>query len=1202
MDDEAEVGESAEYVHVLTRCYCDDGDEGALDEALHLAGRLDPFVITDPVRRATALRWIGLALQYDYERSGDLDSLERSVRALRQAAEAVQDRDDHGAYLINLCNALRQLDEESQGPGPGEEAVEVGRLAVAATAGSHDRPAAANNLALALWARYDRTDDAALLREATGLLREAVEAAPHEDEHRVRHLGNLGLVLREQYVAFGDKKVLEEAVAELRRAVETAGPDHPDASDLTGNLGIALQDLAERTGDRATLREAVALLRRVADAGDPGDPDHGRNLSNLSAALQDWYEMVSDTAALRESVERARRAVAVTPDGHPHLPARLSHLGLALRMSYENTGALANLREAVAVSRRAVEEADVAYPRLGVYLSNLGSALRFLYEHTGSVASLEEAIEMTRRAVEVTPGDRYQRAAYQSNLVLALWTRYERNADLDTLKEAVDAGRSALALTDPDSPDHHRYATNVGLALWTLHDREPESAALDEAVEIMRDVYHRTESDHAEYARFASNLSNALRARHLRGGLPADLDEALTVGRAALEHTKARQGHVDHAKHLSNVGALLIDRYRRRKRPEDLDEALPLLREAVTTTPPDHLDHALYSFNLGEACQLRALRGLRSAGGAPTTELSPARNERLADEASADEALTHLRAAAGAPQAPPSLRVEAAWTAGGLYAARRDWPQCLEQLATAVELLARVTPRHLTLRDRGHGLTRFLGLVSDAAAAALHCGENDRALLLLEEGRGILLDQALDRDDDLVRLRAQAPELAERFASLRELLDTRVPGPAEQPDPEPERGPRFGPAHPRDRRHAAAAEWDELVARIREVPGLDRFLRPPPLADLLAAAPTGVVVTVNCSDYRCDALVVAAEGVRPVALPKLSVPDLLARSRALQDALTEVTETAGRARRAAERRFGTKFTTLSQWLWSAVVEPVMQTIAPSVGPYRVWWSPTGPLTSLPLHAAGRDAPGDLLDIAVSSYTPTVRALRAVTTATPHLARSPAADHPRALEPDEASRDGDAPGPGDVLAVPADSVLLVDAAPDLDAARRETREVAALLGTPPPLSGGSATREAVRSALTGCTVAHLAVHAVGDPADPSLSHLTLVDGPLTLLDVMELRPERPWLAYLSACDTAEPGTALADEALHLAAAFQAVGFPHVVATLWPAEDGTAAELARSFYSYGVPAEPAHALRRAARALRDEHRDQPLRWVPYLHMGA
>ena len=46
------------------------------------------------------------------------------------------------------------------------------------------------------------------------------------------------------------------------------------------------------------------------------------------------------------------------------------------------------------------------------------------------------------------------------------------------------------------------------------------------------------------------------------------------------------------------------------------------------------------------------------------------------------------------------------------------------------------------------------------------------------------------------------------------------------------------------------------------------------------------------------------------------------------------------------------------WLWDAVAEPVLAVLGrtgpPSDGEPgpRVWWCPTGPLTVLPIHAAG----------------------------------------------------------------------------------------------------------------------------------------------------------------------------------------------------------------------------------------------------------
>ena len=63
-----------------------------------------------------------------------------------------------------------------------------------------------------------------------------------------------------------------------------------------------------------------------------------------------------------------------------------------------------------------------------------------------------------------------------------------------------------------------------------------------------------------------------------------------------------------------------------------------------------------------------------------------------------------------------------------------------------------------------------------------------------------------------------------------------------------------------------------------------------------------------------------------------------------------------------------------------------------------------------------------------------------------------------------------------------------------------------------------------------------------------------------------------LAFLSACDTAAGSVTLPDEAIHLAAAVQAAGYRHVVATLWQIGDDVAPSLTETVYG---PAGPGRA---------------------------
>ena len=95
------------------------------------------------------------------------------------------------------------------------------------------------------------------------------------------------------------------------------------------------------------------------------------------------------------------------------------------------------------------------------------------------------------------------------------------------------------------------------------------------------------------------------------------------------------------------------------------------------------------------------------------------------------------------------------------------------------------------------------------------------------------------------------------------------------------------------------------------------------------------------------------------------------------------------------------------------------------------------------------------------------------------------------------------------------------------------------------------------------VAHFACHGHSDPHQPSASGLALYDQLLSVLDVSRLRLTGSELAYLSACDTVAGGD-LPDESIHLGAALNLAGYSHVVATLWPLYDATAAQASHGFY--------------------------------------
>jgi hypothetical protein len=363
------------------------------------------------------------------------------------------------------------------------------------------------------------------------------------------------------------------------------------------------------------------------------------------------------------------------------------------------------------------------------------------------------------------------------------------------------------------------------------------------------------------------------------------------------------------------------------------------------------------------------------------------------------------------------------------------------------------------------------------------------------------------------------------------------------------------------------------------------------------------VAIINISAHRCDALIVTAAGVRLVSLPGLSGADTVQRARSFLGAMFAL-----RASDLEERlRAAKTITGTLGWLWDTVVTPLLPGLTGTGGPVaagqrpRVWWCPTGPLTFLPLHAAGHHALSDqegdgqegdgqegagraVADRMVSSYAPTLRLLG--------RARQAAAD-------------GIAGREALVVALPE-----TPGETALPSADREARELAGRLGQARVLLGSQATRESVGQALRrGPAWAHFACHGWQDVTDPSAGALVLHDGMLTIGEVGGLRLDHAELAFLSACETNVGGPALADEAITLATAFQLAGFRHVVGTLWRISDNLAPQAAD--HVYGLLTSPggtglsaagtAMALDSAMRALRSERPDAPWLWAPYVHIG-
>ncbi|MEU6481069.1 CHAT domain-containing protein [Streptomyces sp. NPDC047017] len=986
-----------------------------------------------------------------------------------------------------------------------------------------------------------------------------------------------------------DPELLRWAVDLWRRIANSVPDDHPNHIVALNNLGNGLEMLSERTGSPADLDEVVEVARTAVRITPSDHPDRVAPLTLLANALLRRFECAESSADLDDAVEVGRAAVQAAGDNHPDRVSPLTNLAniLLRRSRYQKVPG--DVDEAVEVARAALHAASDDHPDRAVFLTNLANTMRFRFARSGNLADLDEAVELGRAGVEATLDQHPGRAASQADLGSSLVMRFEHTGDLGDLDRALEAGRAAVRATPEGHPRRARQLSSLSGLLQSRFGRSENPTDLDEAVEAARAAVAAAPDSHPDRPASLSELGSALWARSKATGGPGDLDGAADAFRTALR--AAPEAHPARAVVLSNLSGVLAARALRMRDVSELEEAVKVGRAAVRASSEEGPDHASALFNLGiNLMSWELCGGDRSARG---------------------EARVVLEQAVDASTAAPWLRVVAARMAAGLVASS-DPGRAAALLERAVLLLPQVVPRRLLRGDQQYALARnAAGLAADAAALALADGTGDareravRALRLAEAGRAVLLSQALEIRGDMADLYRQHPHLAGHLTELRERLDRDGTTGVVMDDAD--RIAVMGHT-----RHRLVAELEELLGRIRSCEGFADFGLPPSPEALLAESEHGPVVTFNVSVFRSDAILLTRAGISSCPLPRLTQDAVRDRVDAFYRALTEATSPDG-DRIAAQRTLRE----ILEWLWEAAVEPVLSALedageallpdqdGPSMP--RVWWTPGGLLGLLPLHAAGfHTDPGSdrhrrtVLDRAISSYTPTVRALR----------------HARGRRPRPT-------GQSLIVAMPT-----TPGHSPLRHVAEEARRIRALLhcpvqltepatnpeGAPRPGSVGTPTTAAVLARLPQCAIAHFACHGASDRTDPSRSRLLLHDHattPLTVSELAQVDLAHAQLAYLSACNTADPGSLdLLDESIHLTSAFQLAGFPHVVGTLWPINDRLAAEIAESFYTHLAPGQPgnpdpaqaAAALHHTIRAVRDRYPATPSLWAAYLHAGA
>ena len=1170
---------------LLLRAGSDLDDPGLFDEAVEMIGN-------SLAAGGGSLLHLARAHRMRYEHDGESETLAHAETAAR---DAVAECEEHGLDAADeyaeLAQILRHRSGTSDDPRIAAEAATAAREALARTAADDEEHAERACLLAGVLTECHYAGDPEALAEAVAVVRAAMAAdavrsgvagefgtagrvadaetvgrgpttgapvtagrAPARGTDAADHTPTAGrsdvwqiaaAVLCEWADQYAELGVAEEAEWAARRAVALAGDDEQRRADALDTLADVLRCEFQWSDEPGLLDEAIAYRESAVriEGGLPGS--RGGRIGNLGVLLLLRHEESGGRADLDAAISRFGEALDLLGDDHPDVGLHSNNLSIARAARSRLPGADDELDDAITAGRAAVRDGGPAHQRV-LRLSNLGGALYARYTRDGDLGDLDEDIDCQREALRLVPTGHPEHPSLLSNLATALTERHEALGVRDDLSEALVLLEEAMAA----GPASRRLATVAGahgLALHALHGITGDQDTLDRALASLRTAVEATAPTDPHLPLQLANLAATLRAASTHRAAAAA--EAVDAARGALTT-------LDEGRSATAVRGSLLLALAARSGEGDLDEAVTLAHRVVADTLPDDPDLSRALANLAYVRHLR--------------------HESTHEPDDLAGTLDALRAAARTGTGPADVRLHAARDWGRLAALTGDARAAAEAFALGVELLPAATPRRLERPDAQRRLAEAAGLASDAAAMCLACGDPERALSLLELGRGVLLNRRSGIRADLADLHDADAELALRFEELRDELDRL--------DHPPLTLPALPPAtettgRERERRRDLEAELALVVGEIRALPGQAGFQLPPSVESLLAEAAHGPVVVVNVSEYRCDALLLTAEGLRHVPLDGLDADEVEETADAFHADV--VTALDPRATQDEVDAANERVTAALDLLWREVAAPVLAELRVTDPDTRVWWIPTQALCRLPLHAAtaapdGALTPPSLVDRTVSSYTPTVTAL--------HHARA------RGATPDR------------TVAAVVHADVRRPGLPALPAARREARAAADRLGVE-PLDLAECGREALVSALITCTHLHLALHAVADQDDPGISRFLLPDLDLTFAEIAARRGGWGRLAYLSACETTYTPRDLADEAIHLTSAFLLVGFSGVIGTLWRVPDAVAETTAGAFYDALDTArdQPAVALARTARQVRVHYADAPAAWAAHHHVG-
>ena len=773
-----------------------------------------------------------------------------------------------------------------------------------------------------------------------------------------------------RYNVTGRVQDLNMAINTGRSALEALPDNHRYIPRYRTELAGKLVSRFEKQGVIDDINEAINLSTSVAAAPAPSnDTDKGYSdrYTILSKTLAKRFESTEDDRDLEESIKYARAATAMADQlGVKPLERQAAHQNLADRayQHFERTGDLDDLNESISHGIIASEiltvntgllAKDTTKAEFANHLTSLSSQHLTRFEYQREAADLDNAVTYARAALDIASqrSDKVPPSATERYaLGIALFRRFEQYEQDEDLEDALVQSRLAFDLAtqqatgslSPGAPVSRKtlYQFLLSGVLCARYKRKKEKADLDGAIVHAEAVLKATPKDHPLYDMYYSIYAYAVGAASENG---VGIDQAISQAREEAEKAVAVHdpGWAKLMLKLANL------QYARFEKGVEEGRRSSISAGGGLTGDLD-LEHAMNAWKKVASGSSSATKGAHAFGSQEAVQFQALSVRMRAALKWADAACRH----------------------GRMKPAVEAYKVLLELAPRAA--IAGVIP-HVSKGKDDELALHTLSLASDAAAAAIQLNQVETAVEFLEQARNALWAQVLGLPSEVDKLGRVNPHLAKHVRELALEQERGSNASPHSPVAKPQLHLHIPNKTPTKTKTDLEDRWEATLGTVRAAEeGFGGFMRPWKFEAIKDGLPLdGIIVFLNCSRLRCDAIVLAPSGHLH------SVP---LSNRTNQKILEDLTKTfiQGSHDICEGRITGSDFdrdvlSPISLHLWEAVVKPVTDSLGKmSLGPRRIWWIPTGAFTWLPIHAAAplklQSESGDALGLEPETIVPT----------------------------------------------------------------------------------------------------------------------------------------------------------------------------------------------------------------------------------------